>query len=925
MGSCSNKGGNTKQGIVKVVVPGKHVSTEPTENHQEKSIPDKAHCPDQSRRASQMNSQMKIEIDNLARNTSKIKDIMQIKVFSKINIIKNIIEAATAQVSNPVKNQSEINLIKNCLAQHFLFSQLLDQQKNEMISFMKLYKFGTGKNVYEEKQPGSLFFIIAKGTVEVIVSGEKVNMLETGMSFGEGALLQNVPRTATINTVTDCEFWGLNREEFRRVIAELNAANFEENMNIVKNTTIFQELTYEQKEALVETMSMVVFEPDSYITKEGESGDLMYIIKEGNAICTKENVELCHFAKGECFGEQALFFKTTRKATIIALDHVKCLSITGETLSKVLGNGLQTIIYKNSLRLAIKSSKYLKKLSKLQEELLIRSMAIGDFPQGSVIIPANTEKSSDLIFLLKGELNGPCGHISALKILGEAEIVENSSEIWPQDIIAESNITIGYISRALFEETIGGKYSECVGNNNKIRLLKSVPLFRTLTTEQYNGIIKAMRLEEYGDGQIIFEENDHGESLFIIKSGMVDIMKKGNYLRSVSKNDYFGERSILFSSPRTATAVANGRVVVWVLVRADFLAVINDKIRYNLIKRIELQDETIKMQDLKIVKLLGKGLTGIVFLAVHQQKKILYALKTVHRQKIYEYNMYTGIQLEKDILLQLDHTFIMKLVKTFKDAKRIYFLTEYVRGMDLFDVIRAMNFVSEKHARFFVGSLMLVLEDLHEKAIAYRDLKPENVVVDDEGYLKLIDFGTAKFIKGRTFTVLGTPQYMAPEVIMGTGYAASVDLWSLGIMMFEFLFGYVPFGETDTDPMVVYEKVLERNIVYPTIPADFYVEARNLIEQLLNKNPVLRNGGSSEILKKHKWFSNFDWDLVISRQEVPPYIPKLSKIENEVEKALAASQMIEEIISKEETFVRPGFISDVEEWEKYLTDFSGKF
>lgn len=923
MGSCANKGENVKQGIIKVKIPGKPMPTEPADSLEKEKRLENPKDQEQSRQIERMNSQMKIEMDNLVRNLSKTKDVMQIKAFSKVKSTQNITEAASATVTSPNKTNSDIDLIRKCLGKHFLLGQLMEAQIKEMINGMKLFTMEAEKNIFLERQSGSLFFIIASGMVEVSISGEKVNTLEQGMSFGEGALLQNVPRAATINTITDCTLWGLDREMFRKVVAELNAANFEENMKIVENTSIFAELTYDQKEALVESMSIISFEPGCNVTKEGDSGDLMYIIKEGNAVCTKEGVELCRFTKGECFGEQALFFKTVRSATITALDNVKCLSLASETLTQVLGSHLQTIIFKNSLRLAIKSSKYLKKLSKMQEEFLIRSMSIGDFSQGTVIIPVGTGRNSDIIIPLKGELKGPNGTIRALKVIGEAEIIENSSETWPSDVVANSNTTIGYISRALFEEAIGGKYSDCVGNNSKIRLLKSVPLFRTLTTEQYNGIIKALRLGEYGDGQTIFEENDPGESLFIIKSGMVDIKKKGNYLRSISKNDYFGERSILFSSPRTATAVANGRVIVWVLFRADFLSVINDKIRYNLVKRIELQDETIKMQDLKIVKLLGKGMTGIVFLAVHKHKKLLYALKTVHRQKIYEYNMYHGIQLERDILLQLDHTFIMKLVKTFKDQKRIYFLTEYVRGMDLFDVIRAMNFICEKHARFFVGSLMLVLEDLHEKNIVYRDLKPENVVVDDEGYLKLIDFGTAKFIKGRTFSVLGTPQYMAPEVIMGTGYTVSADLWSLGIMMFEFLFGYVPFGECDTDPVVVYEKVLERNIDYPKIPNNVYVEARDLCEQLLSKNPIMRNGGSSEILKKHKWYSGFDWELLISRQEIPPYVPKLSKIEKDVEKALESMQNIDEIIGREESFAVGNFDEDKKEWGKYLENFAG--
>ena len=129
-------------------------------------------------------------------------------------------------------------------------------------------------------------------------------------------------------------------------------------------------------------------------------------------------------------------------------------------------------------------------------------------------------------------------------------------------MVAAVNVCIAFTSKASFEEAIGGKYSESVGKNNKIKMLKHVPLFKTLTTEQYNGIIKAIVVEEFGDGCQIFQENDPGDSLFIIKSGKVDVIKKGVYLRSIGKHSFFGERSILFSSPRTATIVANGRLIV---------------------------------------------------------------------------------------------------------------------------------------------------------------------------------------------------------------------------------------------------------------------------------------------------------------------------------------------------------------------------
>ena len=120
---------------------------------------------------------------------------------------------------------------------------------------------------------------------------------------------------------------------------------------------------------------------------------------------------------------------------------------------------------------------------------------------------------------------------------------------------------------------------------------------------------------------------------------------------------------------------------------------------------------------------------------------------------------------------------------------------EYVDGMDLFDVMRVLKILKEADARFYIACLVTILEYLHTRNIIYRDLKPENVMIDNEGYPKLIDFGTARILKNRTYTLVGTPHYMAPEVIMGKGYSLYVDWWSLGVMLYEFLYNRLPYGE----------------------------------------------------------------------------------------------------------------------------------
>jgi cGMP-dependent protein kinase len=167
-----------------------------------------------------------------------------------------------------------------------------------------------------------------------------------------------------------------------------------------------------------------------------------------------------------------------------------------------------------------------------------------------------------------------------------------------------------------------------------------------------------------------------------------------------------------------------------------------------------------------------------------------------------------SIELEKAILLKVDHPFIVKLVKTLKDDKNIYYLMDYLKGKELFDIIRDIGILTKFQAQFFIGSIILAVQYLHGRKIIFRDIKPENIMVLENGYIKLIDFGTAKEIEDKTKTIIGTAQYMAPEVILGELYSFEIDFWSIGICLYEFCCGKLPFGENEEDPTNIYASVL---------------------------------------------------------------------------------------------------------------------
>ena len=243
----------------------------------------------------------------------------------------------------------------------------------------------------------------------------------------------------------------------------------------------------------------------------------------------------------------------------------------------------------------------------------------------------------------------------------------------------------------------------------------------------------------------------------------------------------------------------------------------------------------------------------------------------------------------------------MKLIKTFEDEYRHYFLLELVRGVQLAQVVKHLRSLTEEDARFYAGCLLLVLEYLHERDVLYRDLKSANVIIDEEGYPKLVDFGCAKVANGRAFTIVGTPHYMAPEVISGKGHGPAADYWSLGVLLYEMLCEALPFGEGEDNPYIVYQRVLQQRVAFPHRLLSKSL-VRGLIEQLLSRNPAQR--GTPESLKKHRWFEGINWHRLGTRTLRPPFNPKM----NEVETSGKSEKSLQQVLLDDEVRLASGHL-----------------
>ena len=275
----------------------------------------------------------------------------------------------------------------------------------------------------------------------------------------------------------------------------------------------------------------------------------------------------------------------------------------------------------------------------------------------------------------------------------------------------------------------------------------------------------------------------------------------------------------------------------------------------------------IKVKDYDKLKTVGLGSYGRVRLCKQKKTGNVYVMKILKKNDIIKQKQVDHVYSEFNILSMLKHPFIVQLLGfNFDDPKYIYFILEYIQGGELFTLLRTNGTFPVPQAKFYIAHIITIFEYLHSKNIVYRDLKPENILINKNGYLKLTDFGFAKQLENeKTYTLCGTPEYLAPEIILNKGHGKAVDWWTLGIID--------PFS--DDDPMKTYQKILKGKINFPkTINKD----AKSLIKHLLTQDTTKRFGclknGVKDILN-HRFFEGFDWKNFVYLSMPAPYIPEI--------------------------------------------------
>ncbi|KAM8846623.1 cGMP-dependent protein kinase 2 [Synchiropus picturatus] len=533
---------------------------------------------------------------------------------------------------------------------------------------------------------------------------------------------------------------------------------------------------------------------------------------------------------------------------------------------------------------AIQKNDFLSRLDDEQIAMMVDLLVTSHYNPGQEVIKEGSEGDS-MYIVAAGELHvTQSGRnlrtLSSGDVFGELAILYNCKRT--ATVKAKSEVRLWCMERQTYRTIITNKSKK--KREQLMGFLKTSRTLKDLNDVQLSKIIDSMEEVKYQDKDVIVREGTDANTFYIILKGEVLVTKNvGGHqkqIRRMGKGEHFGEQALIREVLRTATCTADGPVTCFSIDKEVFEETIP-------IEHLELFDDSKMLQEAQVSEksspsstlrfkdlvpvlyqegryqgdpvTLGVGGFGRVELMTTLNHGTYYAMKKVSKKHIVAKRQEEHMLFEKRILKVIQCDFIVRLHAAFKDTRYIYMVMEFCGGGEIWTKLKEVGRFDEPIAVFCTACVVEAYAYLHKKNIMYRDLKPENLMLDVRGYIKLVDFGFAKELERgeKTYSFVGTPEYMAPEIIKNQGHDFAVDFWSLGILIYELLAGSPPFSSSE--PQKIYAKILDGVLKFPPYMSE---AAKSIISKLCRPRPGQRLGNTKNGIKDvrhHRWFGNINW------------------------------------------------------------------
>ena len=798
----------------------------------------------------------------------------------------------------------EMNIINNLLY-HYLFHKTSKDHLQYIINEIKEFQVEAGSIIFYEGDEGSCLFIIKNGQVELTSGDLKTKIiLEDGNIFGELALVQeDVKRAYNATAITDLVFYSLDKDAFSEIQESfINSNPFEFNL--------FKYISEEERINLESLATSLEFKKGQIITNL----DGLFWIRSGS-ICLfdlndqekdtygpNEFIGVEKLSDNKCTEEQVKsgnsikiveMIKDKIDSKIVANDDVLCTIIPDFAFIEIFGINYRMKLYMSYFKETICVNKTFQIIFNCNKTSnIIQIFDLKEYKKKEIL--TNPEKLlRKIVIIIEGQASTEEDSGNKKIMLTSGQIIgeELFYNIEQKNFIVESN---HLISLECNWETFLGK-TEIFGKSlaSMIDELTSIYFFNELNISKLieisNNITKITHEKEFK----VIQKGDKVEDIYFVVEGSVKFIEDEHTFKEYTKGCSFGEIFLFNGKPAQGEIIVNSPTcILYKMKKQYFFELLTDgELNKKTKRKLCLEDMEIFPSSIYYLTTLHKGSASNIYL-IHN-KIWVYVMKAIYIQNYYQASTFEGkiipnVLNEKSASKVLDNPFLIKYVKTLKNNSWCFFVEEYINGITFSELFRMCQpFGSISFCRFHSACFILMLEALKLVGIVHRDIKPENIIIEKNGYPKLIDFSCCKRIYGiKTKTLIGTPYFIAPEVLKGKGYTYSCDYWSAGVLIYYLYYGEYPFGNTTTQPDTIYKEIINKklefndnnnfkkhNHKFSTIN-----DLKDVISCLLDKDEDQRMKNVSKI-KEMDFYKGIDFNKLKRLEIKSPYIPQVVKID----------------------------------------------
>ena len=812
--------------------------------------------------------------DNIEESVKDNLTISSTKITARLdfpNMSKKITDKEYEYIINKLYENKIINEKENYL------------KNNELKNLFLKHFFDSNKYLYRKGEEKQFLILIESGTVKYMIDDIEDNFSQ-GDCFSTEILEKNSKIDCFAKTISKTKLFSIIINE--EIQHHFNSFDFiskgkDEKIKILLQIPLFSNLEISKLDKIAN--KMIKLSLGKYSKFEFKLDEYCYFLVKGCVNCLRENKIVKKINPLTTIGEIGLFLNKQLKLysyDIISKSILYQLSF--KDVKKVIGDKYMIELINKLYISTIKRSEMFNRLLSIQNFSKLFDLFKLMYYNNNTVVP---DKEKKVILVLSGRL-----------ILKETKsVVANSGDLFislliknkyeqSTEILSEYESLIFECNWKIIINTLQisfGENKEKINFYNMMKILRTCKLFENLNEWKIFQLADSVNLKTFNDNKKIIKNGPKSDKLYIIKEGKVKSIM-GDFVQDLKKGDWFGDitsNEELIAPNKIQVFVSNGKSECYYIEKEIYDQIIHYKDKTLIDKAFEVIkgiNSSFNLDDLFFVRELDNSKVCLV-----HDKKNIYAAKTIiiknaRQQKLLKYYIE-----EKNILLSLNHPFISKLINTFKTNYHLYFILEFINGLTISSYcrLRPKDYIRNIKEMVFIGAcLFSIVNYLHSMRVIHRNIKPSNCIINLEGYIILIDFGIAKDITGKDFTktILGTNHYISPEMIEGKGYSFATDYWSIGVLLYKFFFGYLPFGKGSNEQIKIYEEIKNSKLMLPSDVKHSNIDI--FFHGILCKNPDKRVHSLNDV-KKFDLFKNINFDDLVKKRLSSPFKLDIKNVE----------------------------------------------